>query len=85
MSGVMRNAVLSMPSGSSRLSVRYAPSFWPLTATTIFPAQSMSMPYSQRSPGSNSSGSVSALFLQPVTLGIPSAACTFCMSVFQIS
>ena len=74
-----------MPSGSNKLSFMYAPSVWPLTASTILPAQSMLMPYSQRSPGSNNSGSVSALFLHSVTLGMPNAACTFCMSVFQIS
>ena len=41
----------------------YSPRRMPLTASTIFPAQSMPMPYSQRSPGSNRSGMRSATFL----------------------
>ncbi len=52
---------------------KYRSSFWPLAASTILPAQSMLMPYSQRSPGSNRSGVVSAALAQVVMPGVPVA------------
>ncbi len=47
---------------------------WPLTASTMRAAQSMLMPYSQRSPGSNTSGCSIAARLQLMMPGVPVAA-----------
>ena len=48
----------------------YRPSFSPDTASIALPTQSMLMPYSQRLPGSNSKGIVSAAFVQEMIPGI---------------
>ena len=45
-------------------------SLWPLTASTILPIQSMLIPYSHRSPGSNRSGVVKAAFAHVVMPGV---------------
>ena len=45
-----------MPSGASTFSVMYCAKVWPETASTALPAQSIEMPYSHFSPGSNTSG-----------------------------
>ena len=60
-----------MPRGPKMFSRKYRSSFWPPAASTILPTQSMLIPYSHRSPGSNISGVVSALFVQVVTPGVP--------------
>ncbi len=67
------------------LSWKYRSSFWPLTASTIFPAQSMPMPYSHRSPGSKSRGVVNAAFVQVVIPGVPVAVWYWAISGAQIS
>ena len=59
-----------MPSGPRMFCCKYASSFWPEAASTILPAQSMLIPYSQRSPGSKSSGVVSAAFVHVVMPGV---------------
>jgi hypothetical protein len=64
------NDVSFMPSGPSTFCCKYASSFWPDTFSTILPTQSMLMPYSQPSPGSNSSGVVSAAFVHVVMPGV---------------
>ena len=62
---------LSMPSGPNRFSLKYSPSFLPLTVSTILPAKSMLIPYSQRSPGSNINGIFKESFLQAPMPGSP--------------
>ena len=72
--GERLNDVSFIPSGPSTFCCKYASSFWPEAASTILPAQSMLMPYSHRSPGSKSSGVVSAAFVQVVMPGVFVAA-----------
>jgi len=74
-----------MPSGPRMLSRMYWPSRCPLTASTILPAQSMLMPYSQRSPGSNSRGRFSALSWQLMMPGTSIASMYLPISGFQMS
>jgi hypothetical protein len=62
------NPVSRMASGSKMLSRMYLES-WPLTVSTMRPAQSMLMPYSQRSPGSNAGGAFSAASLPDMIVG----------------
>jgi hypothetical protein len=56
----------------------------PLTASTALPTQSMLMPYSQRSPGSDASGMVSALFSQVVMPGMPARSMYCPIAAFQM-
>ena len=79
------NAVSFIPSGPVMCSWKYRSSFWPLAASTILPAQSMLMPYSQRSPGSNRSGVVSAALAQVVMPGVPVVSWYLAISGCQIS
>ena len=72
--GESLNAVSFIPSGPKMLSWKYRSSFWPLAASTILPAQSMLIPYSQRSPGSKSRGVVNAAFVQVMMPGVPVAS-----------
>ena len=65
------NEVSFMPSGPKMFSWKYRSSLWPLTASTILPAQSMLIPYSHRSPGSNINGVVKAAFLHVMIPGVP--------------
>ena len=53
------NAVSAMPSGSKTRSRMTSPRRRPVIPSTTCPSQSMLLPYSQRSPGSNSSGVMS--------------------------
>lgn len=69
MSSVSANAVSPIPSGSKIRSRMTSPRRRPRTASTTRPHQSMFEPYIHRSPGSNSSGVVSAAFDPVITLG----------------
>ncbi len=71
MSGVSTKPLLVMPNGSKIRSCITWPSRWPVTASTTWPAQSMLLPYSHRSPGSNSRGVLSDALLAVRTLGCP--------------
>ncbi len=73
MPGVIRKALSRMPSGAKISSRIQSPSFRPLAISSIRPAQSMPMPYSQREPGSNISGERSMASLQVLLAGMPSA------------
>ena len=59
-----------IPSGPRTFCCKYASSFCPEAASTILPTQSILMPYSQPSPGSKSSGVVSAAFVHVVIPGV---------------
>ena len=71
MSGVRVKALLAMPSGAKIRSRITSPSRLPVMPSTTWPAQSMLLPYSQSSPGSNRSGDLSAAFEEVMTLGWP--------------
>ncbi len=58
MSGCATKPVSGILSGANRRSRNTVSRSWPVTASTIRPAQSMPMPYCQRVPGSKVSGAV---------------------------
>ena len=60
-----------MPSGSKMRCWKTWPRRWPVMPSTTWPAQSRLLPYSHFSPGSNSSGVISAAFEAVMTLGWP--------------
>ena len=60
---VIRSVVLAMPSGPVMLAWKYASSDWPLTASITRPSQSTLIPYSNRVPGSDTSGEVNTASL----------------------
>ena len=62
-----------MPRGWKIFSRKYWSSFAPLAFSTILPAQSMLIPYSHRSPGSNINGVVKAAFVHVIMPGVPVA------------
>ena len=71
MSGVIENAMSVMPSWLKMRSCITSPSRLPRMPSTTWPAQSMLVPYSHFSPGSNSSGVISACFDEVITEGWP--------------
>jgi hypothetical protein len=58
-----------MPSGSKIRRWKTSPRRLPVMLSITCPAQSMLVPYSQRSPGSNSNGVISAALDAVMTLG----------------
>src|SRR5918993_5237758 len=68
-SSVVVKAVSFMPSGSKMRSANSSPSRLPLTPSTTLPTQSMFLPYSQRSPGSNRSTERNDAMVPVTTLG----------------
>jgi len=69
--GVSEKAISSMPSGAKIRSTITSPRRLPRMLSTTCPHQSMLLPYSHLSPGSNSSGVISDAFEQVITLGWP--------------
>src|SRR5258708_8515085 len=69
--GFSEKSMSSMPSGAKIRSLITSPRRLPRMLSTTWPAQSMLLPYSHLSPGSNNSGVISDAFEQVTTLGWP--------------